>query len=48
MELNMTQLEFHFDSSVVVLSYYLVDPNYPEVTFSFKEIEKILMKYLAK
>ena len=48
MVFNLTQLAFHFGSSAATLSYYVEDPNYPDITLSFSEMEDLLRKYLAK
>lgn len=45
---NLTQLQFLFDKQRVVLSYYVVDEKYADLTFSFLQLENLLTDYLRK
>lgn len=47
MVFNITQLQFDFDSSLVTLSYYVEQNGYPDIIFSFEQLECLLSDYLT-
>lgn len=48
MVFNLTQLEFDFDFSLVILSYYVEQAGYPDIVFSCEQLECLLCDYLRQ
>ena len=44
---NTTQLNFIFDTSMVIISYYITDSFFKNVELSFKQLDKILLYYIC-
>lgn len=47
MAFNLTQLDFDFESSLATLSYYVEQEGYPDIIFSFEQLECLLLEYLT-
>ena len=45
---NLTQIEFNFEKKQAVISYFVVDDEYPDVELSFDELLKKLNGELTK
>lgn len=43
---NTVQLEFFFDTKEVVMYYYAIDENYPNIVVSFEALENYLSDFL--
>ncbi|CAI3924177.1 unnamed protein product [Commensalibacter communis] len=48
MTFNLTQLEFDFESSLAIVSYYVEQETYPDIVFSFEQLEVLLLEYLTQ
>lgn len=42
MVFNLTQVAFDFERGTASISYFVVDPDYPDVELSFPELRKLL------
>lgn len=43
---NTVQLKFFFERKEVIIYYYIIDKNYPDVSISFEKFEKYLLDFL--
>ena len=42
MVLNLVELHFKFESSIIQILYYAVDDNYPDVELTFSDLREVL------
>ncbi|ECB9704350.1 hypothetical protein FL866_04830 [Listeria monocytogenes] len=48
MTFNLTQLNFEFETQEVIISYYILDEEYPDKIVTFQELLDLLKQQLLK